>query len=288
MPVWWVPSCSLVPPRTTSGITEERISRDQGMTSYRCQVLSFEDKMRSWQPGRELRLKSFCVSGVKLRLAVYPNGKLNAHRNFTSIFLQNDSDEDVKVDFDVSMGQTKLSLSAKRIEANRGLGWNRFFNHGRHKFARNDSEPENHDEDLVIVCNIKRIWVNSDNFNIQTKVDKLINNVQKNHTELENKINDQNKIISSQNKMIKNLGEQVKQLLEVKNNNAPKVVPKPECPVCMEEMEPRKKIIQCGAGHLLCWGCSRKRDMGNKCPTCREPFTGRAHGMEAYLKTVFG
>ena len=137
------------------------------------------------------------------------------------------------------------------------------------------------------MCNIKRIWVNSDDFNIQTKVDKLINNVQKNHTELENKINDQNKIISSQNKMIKNLGEQVKQLLEVKNNNAPKVVPKPECPVCMEEMGPRTRIMQCGAGHLLCWGCSQKPEVTG-CPTCREPFTGRAHGMEAYLKTVFG
>ena len=238
--------------------------------------------MRRWQPGRALSLKSFCASGVKLRLAVYPNGNINANRNFTSIFLHNDSNEDVKVDFDLSMGRSKLSLSAQRIEANQGLGRPRFFNHRQHNFARND------DEELEIVCNIKRIWVNRDDFNIQTKVDKLINNVQKNHTELENKINDQNKIISSQNKMIKNLGEQVKQLLEVKNNNAPKVVPKPECPVCMEEMEPRKKIIQCGAGHLLCWGCSRKRDMGNKCPTCREPFTGRAHGMEAYLKTVFG
>ena len=251
------------------------------MTSYRCQVLSFEDKMRSWQPGRQLKLKSFCVSGVKLRLAVYPNGKLNAHRNFTSIFLQNDSDEDVKVDFDLSMGQTKLSLSAKRIEANRGLGWNRFFNHGRHNFARNDSdsEPENHDEDLEIVCNIKRIWVNSDDFNLQTKVDKLINNMQKNHTELEKKINDQNKIIN-------NLEVQLKRVLEVKNNNAPKVVPKPECPVCMEELGPGTRIMQCGAGHLLCWGCSQKPEVTG-CPTCREPFTGRAHGMEAYLKMVF-
>ena len=116
MPVVYVPSCSVyqAPPSPECGITEEKISRDQGMTSYRCQVLSFEDKMRRWQPGRALRLKSFCASGVKLRLAVYPNGNINANRNFTSIFLHNDSNEDVKVDFDLSMGRSKLSFSAQR------------------------------------------------------------------------------------------------------------------------------------------------------------------------------
>ena len=66
------------------------------------------------------------------------------------------------------------------------------------------------------------------------------------------------------------------------------MVPKPECPVCMEEMSSATTIVQCGAGHLLCWGCSQKPEMGNRCPSCRGPFVGRAHGMEAYLKTVFG
>ena len=29
------------------------------------------------------------------------------------------------------------------------------------------------------------------------------------------------------------------------------MVPKPECPVCLEEMGPRTRIIQCEAGHFL-------------------------------------
>ena len=41
-------------------------------------------------------------------------------------------------------------------------------------------------------------------------------------------------------------------------------MPKPECPVCLEEMGPRTWIIS------------------------RDPFVARAHGMAAYLKTVFG
>ena len=219
-----------------------------------------------------LRLKSFYVNGVELQLQVFPNGDANANRNFTSIFLQNNSVEDIKADFDVSMGQVKVSASAERIEADGGWwGWSRFFDHD------SDSEPENNDEELEIVCNVKRVWKElaaRDKSNLETKMDILTSKVQKNQIELENKI--------------KNLEVQVKQLLEVKNNNAPKVVPKPECPVCMEEMGPGTRIMQCEAGHFLCWSCSLKPEIGRRCPSCREPFVGRAHGMEAYLKTVFG
>ena len=48
------------------------------------------------------------------------------------------------------------------------------------------------------------------------------------------------------------------------------------------------RIMQCEAGHFLCWSCSLKPEIGRVCPSCREPFVGRAHGMEAYLKMVFG
>ena len=89
------------------GITDEKISHDQGMTSYRCQVLSFEDKMRSWKPGRLLRLKSFYVNGVKLRLQVYPNGDSNANRDFTSIFVDSMSPNDIVIDMNLSMGRRR-------------------------------------------------------------------------------------------------------------------------------------------------------------------------------------
>ena len=44
--------------------------------------------------------------------------------------------------------------------------------------------------------------------------------------------------------------------------------------------------MQCGVGHFLCWSCSLKPEIGRVCPSCRENFVGRAHGMEAYLKIV--
>ena len=68
-----------------------------------------------------------------------------------------------------------------------------------------------------------------------------------------------------------------------KNNN----VAKPRCPICLEEMSPDTKIAQCLSGHLLCWGCKEK--MGDKeCAFCEQPVNGRAFGMEAYLRTLFG
>ena len=276
------------------GITDEKISHDQGMTSYRCQVLSFEDKMRSWKPGRLLRLKSFYVNGVKLRLQVYPNGDSNANRDFTSIFVDSMSPNDIVIDMDLSMGRTKLSNTSMKVQAYGGLGWARFYDHNQHNFVAqmdSDSEPENHDEDLEIVWNIKKVWkVFDESEKVETiqnleSIQRQITNLQ---TQFESKIN--------------NLEVQMKQMMEVKNNNGSRrsswgqlpagdrhqMVPKPECPVCMEEMSSATTIVQCGAGHLLCWGCSQKPEMGNRCPSCRGPFVGRAHGMEAYLKTVFG
>ena len=68
----------------------------------------------------------------------------------------------------------------------------------------------------------------------------------------------------------------------VKNNNN---VVKPKCHICFGEMS--TKIAQCISGHLLCWPCKEK--MGDKnCAFCDQPVNGRAFGMEAYLRTIFG
>jgi len=57
----------------------------------------------------------------------------------------------------------------------------------------------------------------------------------------------------------------------------------PECPVCLEEMAPPTGIFQCTNGHLVCETCKT----GLRpciCPECREEMTGRASGMELFLR----
>ena len=99
------------------GITEEKISRDQGMPSYRCKVLAVEDKMRSWRPGGEILLKSFYVDGVRLKLQLYPNGNTIKEKYHTSIYVENLSPYDIKIDYELSMGYAPRTRYIMRIFA---------------------------------------------------------------------------------------------------------------------------------------------------------------------------
>ena len=38
-----------------------------------------------------------------------------------------------------------------------------------------------------------------------------------------------------------------------------------ECPVCMEEMKPPKKIFQCSNGHVICELCKNNPEVSNFC-----------------------
>jgi len=64
-------------------------------------------------------------------------------------------------------------------------------------------------------------------------------------------------------------------------------LPCPECPVCLDDMKPPTKIIQCIGGHLICEECQASPSV-QSCPTCSEEFTGRAVGMEGHLRQLFG
>jgi len=46
-----------------------------------------------------------------------------------------------------------------------------------------------------------------------------------------------------------------------------------ECPVCLEEMKPPKKIFQCSNGHVICELCKANPEV-RSCPTCRVKFRG--------------
>ena len=59
---------------TVMSIANEKISFNQGLTSYRVKVQSFKHKMNTWKNGRLVFLKEFEVDGTNLRLELYPNG----------------------------------------------------------------------------------------------------------------------------------------------------------------------------------------------------------------------
>jgi len=62
----------------------------------------------------------------------------------------------------------------------------------------------------------------------------------------------------------------------------------PECPVCMEEMNPPTEIFNCRNGHLICGEC-RPNVANNMCTTCRVvEYTGRATAVEQMIRQMFG
>lgn len=59
-----------------------------------------------------------------------------------------------------------------------------------------------------------------------------------------------------------------------------------ECPVCMEEMKPPRRIWQCSDGHPLCENCKKKPEM-NHCPTCRKYLVGRSTIAEKLARALY-
>ena len=134
--------------------------------------------------------------------------------------------------------------------------------------------------DLQSVSNISLASSSKDTVNelkrkydsIETKIQEGNSNVEKRIARLESKLENSSESIKSKIEA---------QSIKIKNGN----VLKPKCPFCFEEMS--TKIAQCISGHLLCWPCKEK--MGDKdCAFCDQPVNGRAFGMEAYLRTIFG
>jgi len=71
----------------------------------------------------------------------------------------------------------------------------------------------------------------------------------------------------------------------------PPSLPAPEvtCPVCLENVCPPMRLVQCGAGHILCDSCYSqvsRMTQEAKCPTCRQPITGRPCQLESLLGLV--
>eukprot|EP00092_Neocalanus_flemingeri_P008680 GFUD01009350.1.p1 GENE.GFUD01009350.1~~GFUD01009350.1.p1 ORF type:complete len:293 (+),score=86.16 GFUD01009350.1:53-880(+) len=59
-----------------------------------------------------------------------------------------------------------------------------------------------------------------------------------------------------------------------------------ECPVCLEEMKPPRRIWQCSDGHPLCENCRKKPEM-NTCPTCRKYLVGRSTIAEKLARALY-
>ena len=268
------------------------------MSHLRCvtvKIKNFQNKMKTWPPGRYTKSETFSVDGVPLYLRIHPNGNEAKNEGSVSLFLWNDSPDEIQVEFDCTMKDVVSCTKTDKMKPASNWG---FFSLYCHK----DVKEVGTDEETMIKVTFKSMKKELSNLALYSSIenqikrgnDELKTNIQSGTIELKRKYesieeNFEKRVSKLESRLESTLeasSESIKLKIEnnsCKNNN----VAKPRCPICLEEMSPDTKIAQCLSGHLLCWGCKEK--MGDKeCAFCEQPVNGRAFGMEAYLRTLFG
>jgi len=117
-------------------------------------------------------------------------------------------------------------------------------------------------------------------------VEKLILENEDKICKLKEKQQEESKILR---RLVESINEKIMKNPRQADCSAPPahhLLPCPECPVCMENMLPPRRIFQCKNGHIICEICQPKiKDQ--KCPTCQQDFVGRAVAMEQHLRDLF-
>ena len=262
-------------------VADEKVASNGSETLYTAKIPSFLHKIRTWSPGQMIPLSSFEHNGVVLSLEVYPKGHLPKDDGHVSIFLSNDNDFDIEVEGHVQVGPIQLNWDRALIPRNAVAGNGRLFTVKREEemtefeFRFRTDFREVTDKDMDINLTISKVWKGiKTNARALDQPSGANNRLETEIQSLRQEMNDLTTALSSSS---------------INSNNSNVRLPKPECPVCFEEMKPGTKIAQCLSGHLICWSCKDIISFHGveQCPSCKLPVNGRAYGMENYIKTLF-
>ena len=274
-------------------------NNDARTLTAKVKIEDFKKKMKTWPSNKFIMSESFTVAvanghDVPLSLKIYPNGDEAEDEGYVSVFVMNDSNKKIQVDFTLKMKGDKVRHSKVDLKPDAGYGTRDLYCHKDKGVGDVGS-----DEDTTISCIIRGLQRNVSNITLARSIETIrssnhqlkdsANDLKRKYDSIETKVEDGNsnieKRIARLESKLEASAESINAKIDVsaaKTNNS---VKKPKCPICFEEMS--AKIAQCISGHLLCWGCKEK--IGDKdCAFCDQPVNGRAYGMEAYLRTIFG
>ena len=290
-----------------ANVSEEKVTVTyaNGVPTYAVKIKDFQNKMKTWPTGNKILSEVFSVDGFDLCLLIYPNGDGKKNEGNVSVFLENRSFDAIQVEFVFKMKDVEFSALTD-FKPDAAWGTSTFYCHKgvtevgtdeKTKIRLTVKSVKKEVSNLALLSSIgTEIQRGNDQLktNIQSSINNSTNELKRKYESIENKVeagssNFEKRIANLESRLESRLEastESIKMKIEDntnKNNN----IAKPRCPICFDEMSPNTKIAQCISGHLLCWSCKEKME-DKECAFCEEPVNGRAFGMEAYLRTIFG
>ena len=206
------------------------VVEDANKAKLRLKIPKFSEVLDNTRKGQEIKSKQVGVGGSKFALYVYPKGHKKAEEGMLSAFLFNESDHDVEVeDFTITVeGGISRSTQNNKIAKNTCMGWSNFM------------RASDVGEDL-------NITVDLDNSSDLVKVE--ISDLVK--LGLGEKLKQMGEKLEQIGEKQKQMGEKQEQEQQEMKNFFRSEIAKvkatlvPECPVCLLQLKPPKKIVQC-------------------------------------------
>lgn len=135
-------------------ITDEKVCHEHGKVSYRVKIQQFRDKMRNWVPGRPVIMKPFSAMDCVLMLKVFPSGFGPAHKGHVSLYLENQTKEEVHIKGYIQLGKT-IEYFDQTMHYKESVGYSKFFQHPGGFIG---DEEDDEDENLAVTCHVSEIW----------------------------------------------------------------------------------------------------------------------------------
>ena len=206
------------------------LKEDANKAKLRHKIPKFSEVLGNTKKGQEIRSKQVAVGGSKFALDIAPKGHKKAEEGMLSAFLFNESDHDVEVeDFTITVeGGISRSTQNNKIAKNTCMGWSNFM------------RASDVGEDL-------NITVDLDNSSDLVKVE--ISDLVK--LGLGEKLKQMGEKLEQIGEKQKQMGEKQEQEQQEMKNFFRSEIAKvkatlvPECPVCLLQLKPPKKIVQC-------------------------------------------
>ena len=234
------------------------LHRDWDKATITFEITDFAAAVAAKEKNQGIESKPCTIGGSQFGVKVYPSGDDSAAENKVSIYTMNYSDHKVAYDYSITVGDVKRSGSNVMAEGKRGWGFPDFM------------ERRQVGADLTVVAEITLLREQVTKGQADT-IGELKNDMEK------------MKIAQAEN--MEELKTEIKEIKQRMTGGSIKMA---ECVICLEELVPPLRIVQCLKGHKLCEPCSQREGVVS-CPTnCRAGFMGRDLGMEAFVRQLLG